>query len=250
MRNERRKWHHFPIKRLGIAFLNTLILLSIFGEDALAGSLSSNTATQTTPQSSTPSPSKTGPDNPESWNALDEASFDENFGRFGISVAFLFNVAQTPASHYFYENGLGGIGELSYGILTGVRILAGGGYVLNSPHISPPLNGVKDNASSSYEQGYLGGRLSMNPFFPSFFVHQPWIPYIRSDVGGVSAGISNAGALSGHEDGLMADFGVGIEGRAPEYPIGFFVEVRSQWYFLGPQIETVVPVLVGSTLYF
>jgi len=186
----------------------------------------------------------------EKWNALDEASFDENYGHFGLSLAFLFNVAQTPSSHLFFENGLGGIGELSYGILTGVRLIAGGGYALNSPHISPPLSGAKNNADASYEQGYVGGRLAMNPFFPSFFLHQPWIPYIRSDVGGVSSGVSDAGALSGHQDGVMADFGLGVEGRAPEYPVGFFAEVRSQWFFLGPKTETVVPVLIGSTFYF
>ncbi|MHB1562748.1 MAG: hypothetical protein ACYCXP_01445 [Leptospirillum sp.] len=200
--------------------------------------------------SGTTDPSLKGPDASQKWNALDEASFDENYGHFGFSLAFLFNIAQTPSSHLFYENGLGGIGELSYGILTGLRIIAGGGYVLNSPHISPPLAGAKDNADASYEQGYIGGRLAMNPFFPSFFVHQPWIPYIRSDVGGVSSGISNAGAFSGHQDGVMADVGIGVEGRAPEYPIGFFVEVRSQWFFLGPQTETVVPLLIGSTFYF
>lgn len=205
--------------------------------------------TQNPPAEVAGSPTK-APGASENWNALDEASFDENYGHFGLSLAFLFNIAQTPSPHLFYENGLGGIGELSYGILTGVRLIAGGGYVLNSPHISPPLKGARNNADASYEQGYVGGRLAMNPFFPSFFIHQPWIPYIRSDVGGVSAGISNAGALSGHQDGVMADFGVGIEGRAPEYPVGFFLEVRSQWFFLGPQTETVVPVLIGSTFYF
>ena len=205
--------------------------------------------TQDPPAGTAGSPTK-APDASGNWNALDEASFDESYGHFGLSMAFLFNVAQTPSSHLFYENGLGGIGELSYGILTGVRLIAGGGYVLNSPHISPPLKGVGNNADGSYEEGYIGGRLAMNPFFPSFFIHQPWIPYIRTDIGGVSSGVSDAGALSGHQDGVMADFGIGIEGRAPEYPIGFFLEVRSQWFFLGPQTETVVPVLIGSTFYF
>ncbi len=203
-----------------------------------------------TPSAPTSGSSTKAPSAAENWNALDEASFDENYGHFGLSLAFLFNIAQTPSSHLFYENGFGGIGEISYGILTGLRVIAGGGYVLNSPHFSPPLKGVGNNADASYEQGYVGGRLAMNPFFPSFFIHQPWIPYIRSDVGGVSAGVSDAGALSGHQDGVMADLGLGIEGRAPEYPIGFFVEVRSQWFFLGPQTETVIPILVGSTFYF
>ncbi|MHB1756094.1 MAG: hypothetical protein ACYCT9_01100 [Leptospirillum sp.] len=228
--------------------LSIILFLSVSSLPVFAAPTSS-------PSSDPPSAPASGsstkaPSAAESWNALDEASFDENYGHFGLSLAFLFNIAQTPSSHLFYENGFGGIGEISYGVLTGLRIIAGGGYVLNSPHFSPPLKGVGNNADASYEQGYIGGRLAMNPFFPSFFIHQPWIPYIRSDVGGVSAGVSDAGALSGHQDGVMADLGVGIEGRAPELPIGFFVEVRSQWFFLGPQTETVVPILVGSTFYF
>lgn len=229
----------------GIAAFVFMLMLGTFPATAatMPVAISQDSSTGTGSSSNDPGAS-------EKWNAIDEASFDENYGHFGLSLAFLFNVAQTPSSHLIYENGLGGIGELSYGILTGVRLIAGGGYVLNSPHISPPLEGTKNNADASYEQGYVGGRLAMNPFFPSFFVHQPWIPYIRSDIGGVSSGLSNAGAFSGHQDGAMADFGLGVEGRAPEYPIGFFAEVRSQWFFLGPKTETVVPVLIGSTFYF
>ncbi len=180
----------------------------------------------------------------------DESKFDETFGRFGLSLGFQFNVLQTPAPINFYQDGIGGLGEISYGVITGVRILAGGGYIFNSPHVSPPQSGIVSPVSTSYAEGYVGGRLAMNPFFPKLFQHQPWVPYIRADVGGVGASVSGAGAQDGHFNGTMADAGVGIEGRAPEFPVGFFGEFRSQWFFFGSGTVTVLPVVVGTTFYF
>lgn len=180
----------------------------------------------------------------------DESKFDETHGRFGLSLGFLYNFAQTPAPINFYENGIGGLGEISYGVLTGFRILGGGGYVLNSPHVSPPLNETGNGPSASYEEGYIGGRLAMNPFFPNLFLHQPWIPYVRTDVGGVAASTSGAGSLDAHSNGVLVDVGLGVEGRAPEFPVGFFAEVRSQWFFLGSGTVTVLPVIIGSAFYF
>lgn len=185
-----------------------------------------------------------------SSSSTEEGKFDDTFGRFGLTLGFQFIFSQSPEPENFYANSLGGIAELSYGIRTGIRILAGAGYALDSPHISPPLKSSGNGPSSSFTEGYLGGRVAMNPFFPAFFERQPWIPYIRGDAGGVSAGISNAGSDNGRTSGFMTDVGIGIEGRAPEFPVGFFAEVRSQWFFLGSQTMTVLPVIVGSTFYF
>lgn len=180
----------------------------------------------------------------------EESKFDETFGRFGLSLGFQFNALQTPSPINTYQNGIGGLGEISYGIVTGLRILAGGGYIFNSPHVSPPQSGFVGSMTSSYEEGYVGGRLAMNPFFPSLFLQQPWVPYIRADVGGVAASISGAGSFDGHSNGTLADVGIGVEGRAPEFPVGFFAEFRSQWFFFGSGTVTVLPVIVGTTFYF
>ncbi len=194
--------------------------------------------------------SDSGVSGPVDPDLSEEGKFDETFGRFGLSIGFQYVFSQTPQQENFYENSLGGIAELSYGIRTGVRVLVGGGYALDSPHISPPLKSSGNGPSSEFTEGYLGSRLAMDPFFPGFFERQPWIPYIRADMGGVFEGVSNAGPANGRTSGLMTDVGLGIEGRAPEFPVGFFAEVRSQWFFLGPHTITVLPVIVGSTFYF
>lgn len=180
----------------------------------------------------------------------EEQKFDEEFGHFGITLGFEYTFAQTPEPQLLYQHAFGGLGEISYGIRTGIRILAGGGYDFNSPHVAPPQSGIAKGPTSDYTEGYLGTRLAMNPFFPSLFARQPWVPYIRGDVGGVSTGVSNDGDLNGREGGFLGDLGLGIEGRAPEFPVGFFAEIRSQWLFLGPRIINVIPVMTGTTIYF
>ncbi|MHB8542988.1 MAG: hypothetical protein ACYC9S_03145 [Leptospirales bacterium] len=204
----------------------------------------------TAPASPTDNNANSGGSEAVDSNSTEEGKFDETFGRFGLTLGFQFVFSQSPQPENFYANSLGGIAELSYGIRTGVRVLVGGGYALDSPHISPPLRSSGNGPSSDFTEGYVGGRIAMNPFFPTFFERQPWIPYIRGDAGGVSAGVSNAGPANGRMSGFMTDVGLGIEGRAPEFPVGFFAEVRSQWFFLGAQTMTVMPVIVGSTFYF
>ncbi len=180
----------------------------------------------------------------------EEGKFDETFGKFGLSIGFLYVFSQTPQPENYFANSLGGIGEISYGVRTGVRIMVGGGFAMDSPHVSPPLKSSGNGMSSDFSEGYLGSRLAMNPFFPQFFKRQPWIPYIRADLGGVTSSVSNSVLENGRSSGLMADVGLGVEGRAPEFPVGFFAEVRSQWFLLGPQTVTILPVIVGSTFYF
>ncbi|MHB1286428.1 MAG: hypothetical protein ACYCYP_07695 [Leptospirales bacterium] len=208
-----------------------------------------------------PSGSSTAADSnvaPDSVSASDqtvpisseEGKFDETFGKFGLSIGFLYVFSQSPMPENFFANSLGGISELSYGVRTGVRILVGGGFAMDSPHVSPPLKASGNALSSDFSEGYLGSRLAMDPFFPQFFKRQPWIPYIRADLGGVTSSVSNSGSENGRSNGLMADVGLGVEGRAPEFPVGFFAEIRSQWFFLGPQTVTILPVVVGSTFYF
>ena len=180
----------------------------------------------------------------------EEEKFDEEFGHFGITLGFGYTFAQTPESQLLYQHSIGGLAELSYGIRTGIRVLVGGGYNFDSPHVAPPQSGVAKGPTSDYTEGYLGTRIALNPFFPSFFVRQPWVPYFRGDIGGVSAGVSNDGPLNSRTSGFLGDLGFGIEGRAPEFPVGFFAEVRSQWFFLGPRIIDVIPVITGATIYF
>ncbi len=172
-------------------------------------------------------------------------------GKFGLSIMVQYNVLQSPAPIHLFQNGIGGDGELSYGLFRGIRILGGFGYLANTPHIAPPLQSSGSSGpSNQYFQAYLGGQLEMTRWVPQMIRYQPWFPYFRADVGNVFASISGAGLQTGHPDGLMADAGVGIEGRPRALPMAFFGEVRSQWIFLGPQIMTVVPVLVGTTFYF
>ncbi|MHB1925872.1 MAG: hypothetical protein ACYCRD_01215 [Leptospirillum sp.] len=217
----------------------------------LAASIAPASGTPSTPQSASPASVPPTADSavPDEVTT-EEQKFDEEFGHFGITLGFEYTLAQTPESQLLYQHAFGGLGEISYGIRTGLRILAGGGYDFNSPHVSPPQSGIAKGPTSDYTEGYLGVRLAMNPFFPSLFAQQPWVPYIRGDVGGVSTGVSNDGDLNGRTSGFLGDLGVGVEGRAPEFPVGFFAEVRSQWLFLGPRIINVVPVMTGTTIYF
>ena len=101
--------------------------------------------------------------------------------------------------------------------------------------------------SAKKPTGNAGARPSTpNPKSP----RKPLVPYFRGDIGGVSAGVSNDGLLSGRTSGFLGDLGFGVEGRAPEFPVGFFAEVRAQWLFLGPRIISVIPVITGATIYF
>ena len=175
-------------------------------------------------------------------------------GRFGLSIMFQYDVLQTPAPIDLFQNGLGGDGELSYGIARGIRILAGGGFLVDTPHVSPPIarygHPLPTGPSNQYAQAYLGIKAELTRWIPQMIRYQPWFPYLRADSGGVFSSISDAGAQTGHPDGLLEDVGIGVEGRPRAVPMAFFGEIRSQWLFLGPQVITVVPVLAGTTFYF
>jgi len=173
-------------------------------------------------------------------------------GKFGLSLMLQYDVLQTPAPIRLFQNGIGGDGEISYGLYRGIRILGGGGFLANTPHIAPPLHvsNVTGGPSNQYAQAYVGGQLELTRWIPQMIRYQPWFPYIRADMGGVFSSISDAGLETGHPDGLLLDAGVGIEGRPRALPMAFFGEIRSQWMFLGPQVINVVPVLAGTTFYF
>ena len=172
-------------------------------------------------------------------------------GRFGLSVMFTYDILQTPAPVKLYQNSIGALGELSYGMSPGIRILGGSGFGLGSPHIAPPLKSHNPSGPSiSYVPLYLGVRLELTRWFPGLIRYQPWFPYVRGDSGGVFTSVSNDGPSSLHTNGLMEDVGFGIEGRPRAIPMSFFGEIRSQWLFLGPQVLTVVPVIAGTTFYF
>lgn len=207
---------------------------------------------QPTPStSSTPSPSLT----PVQDNQVDGVSepYASETGKFGVSIMVQYNVLQTPAPINLFQNGVGGGGELSYGVSRGIRLLGGLGYLINTPHVAPPLHsgGITGaGPSNQYLQAYLGAQLELTRWIPQMIRYQPWFPYLRVDTGGVFPSISDAGSQTGHPNGLLEDIGVGIEGRPRAIPMAFFGEVRSQWLFLGPQVITVVPILAGTTFYF
>ncbi len=172
-------------------------------------------------------------------------------GKFGLSVMFTYDILQTPAPVMLYQNSIGALGELSYGVSRGIRVLGGSGFGFGSPHISPPVNDYHASGPSiNYVPLYLGVQLELTRWFPGLIRYQPWFPYIRGDSGGVFTSVSNDGPSSLHTNGLMEDVGFGIEGRPRAVPMAFFGEIRSQWLFLGPQIVTVVPVIAGTTFYF
>lgn len=199
------------------------------------------------PAGTAPPPSPADTTNPD-------LPFASEIGQFGLSLLFQYNVLQTPAPTLLFQNGVGGDGELSYGLARGIRVLAGTGYLENSPNLSPPRSEISTpkngGPSNQYLQAYLGGELELTRWFPEMIRYQPWFPYVRADMGGVFSSVSNAGSQDGHPDGLMGDVGLGIEGRPRALPMAFFGEIRPQWIFFGPQIVTVVPVLVGTTFYF
>ena len=172
-------------------------------------------------------------------------------GKFGLSVMFSYDILQTPAPVTLYQNSIGALGEISYGISAGIRVLGGGGFGFGSPYVSPPL---KDHNASGpsidYVPLYLGVQIELTRWFPGLIRYQPWFPYIRGDTGGVFTSVSHDGPSSLHTNGLMEDVGFGIEGRPRAVSMAFFGEIRSQWLFLGPQIVTVVPVIAGTTFYF
>ncbi|MCL4461094.1 MAG: porin family protein [Nitrospirae bacterium] len=240
------------VRVLYLLFAIGSIFLPVDPACAEGSSSSVPNASITSAQSSQTAPAGTLVSAPVSSDEIttEEEKFDEEFGHFGITLGFGYTFAQTPESQLLYQHSIGGIAELSYGIRTGLRILVGGGYSFNSPHVAPPQGGFSKGPTSDYTEGYLGTRLALNPFFPSFFVQQPWVPYVRGDIGGISAGVSTDGTLNGRTSGFLGDVGVGVEGRAPEFPVGFFAEVRSQWLFLGPRIIDIVPVITGATVYF
>ena len=106
-------------------------------------------------------------------------------GKFGLSVMFTYDVLQTPAPVTLYENSIGALGELSYGISRGIRILGGAGFGFGSPHVSPPLTDHNPSGPSiNYVPLYLGVQLELTRWFPGLIRYQPWFPYIRGDSGG------------------------------------------------------------------
>jgi len=172
-------------------------------------------------------------------------------GRFGLSLMFSYDALQTPAPVKLYQDSIGGVGEISYGLFRGIRILGGAGFNMGSPHLAPPLNVKKSSGPSiSYVPVYAGLQVELTRWFPSMIRYQPWFPYLRGDTGGVFTSVSNDGPASLHTNGLMEDLGFGIEARPRAVPMAFFGEIRSQWLFLGPQIITVIPVMAGTTFYF
>lgn len=193
---------------------------------------------------------------PESSSQDDGVSepYASQTGKFGLSIMFQYDVLQTPAPIDLFQNGLGGDAELSYGIARGIRVLAGGGFLANTPHVSPPIarygHPVPTGPSNQYAQAYLGIKAELTRWIPQMIRYQPWFPYFRADSGGVFSSISDAGFQTGHPNGLMEDVGIGVEGRPRAVPMAFFGEVRSQWLFLGPQVITIVPVFAGTTFYF
>ena len=214
----------------------------------LVGILSSGAAWADPPSSSVNDPSISSgatQDDPPS------EPYASQTGKFGLSVMFTYDILQTPAPVTLYQNSIGALGELSYGISRGIRILGGAGFGFGSPHISPPLTDHNPSGPSiNYVPLYLGVQLELTRWFPGLIRYQPWFPYIRGDSGGVFTSVSNDGPASLHTNGLMEDIGIGIEGRPRAVPMAFFGEIRSQWLFLGPQIINVVPVLAGTTFYF
>ena len=225
----------FPVVTLSVVFALSPI-------ESWAASASSSVSASA---SSSGTPQDDGPSEP----------YASQTGKFGLSVMLTYDILQTPAPVTLFQNSIGGLGELSYGISRGIRILGGAGFGFGSPHISPPLT---DFANPSHVSGpsinyvplYLGVQLELTRWFPGLIRYQPWFPYIRGDSGGVFTSVSNDGPASLHTNGLMEDVGFGIEGRPRAVPMAFFGEIRSQWLFLGPQIINVVPVLAGTTFYF
>ncbi len=166
---------------------------------------------------------------------------------------FQYDILQTPAPIKLFQDGVGGGGEVSYGISRGIRLLGGLGYLINTPHVAPPLHsgGITGaGPSNQYFQAYLGVKIELTRWIPQMIRYQPWFPYLRGDTGGVFPSISDAGSQTGHPNGLLEDVGLGVEGRPRAVPMSFFGEVRTQWLFWGPQVITVIPILAGTTFYF
>ena len=96
----------------------------------------------------------------------EEQKFDEEFGHFGITLGFEYTLAQTPEPQLFYQHAFGGLGEISYGIRTGLRILAGGGVRLQlSACCSSPERDCQRSDIRLYG-GLSGGSTGDEPFFP------------------------------------------------------------------------------------
>ncbi len=224
-----------------------LSLVILFGIVPLLGI---GTALGASPPQTSTTTTSPGPANQDDGVSEPYAS---QTGKFGLSIMFQYDVLQTPAPIKLFQNGVGGGGELSYGISRGIRLLGGLGYLLNTPHVAPPLHSsVISGAgpSNQYLQAYLGAQLELTRWIPQMIRYQPWFPYLRADTGGVFPSFSDAGPQTGHPDGLLEDIGIGIEGRPRAIPMAFFGEVRSQWLFLGSQVITVIPILAGTTFYF
>ncbi|MHB8368557.1 MAG: hypothetical protein ACYDBP_02555 [Leptospirales bacterium] len=191
-----------------------------------------------------------GPQGEASEDGVSEP-YASQTGRFGLSLMFSYDALQTPAPVKLYQDSIGGVGEISYGLFRGIRILGGAGFNMGSPHLAPPLNVKKSSGPSiSYVPVYAGLQVELTRWFPSMIRYQPWFPYLRGDTGGVFTSVSNDGPASLHTNGLMEDLGFGIEARPRAVPMAFFGEIRSQWLFLGSQIITVIPVMAGTTFYF
>ena len=90
----------------------------------LVGILSSGAAWADPPSSSVNDPSISSgatQDDPPS------EPYASQTGKFGLSVMFTYDILQTPAPVTLYQNSIGALGELSYGISRGIRILGGAG---------------------------------------------------------------------------------------------------------------------------
>ena len=226
-----------------------LVLLILFN----LGIIPSNFVNEKTSEEAFAASNPASSSDPSNGDGVSD-TFASETGKYGISFMFQYNVLQTPAPINLFQNAIGGNSEISYGISKGIRILIGGGYLANTPHVSPPIEEFihpsATGPSNQYAQAYAGIKLELTRWFPQMIRYQPWFPYIRADSGGAFASISDAGPLSGHPNGLLEDIGVGIEGRPRALPMAFFGEIRSQWLFFGPQILTIVPVMAGTTFYF
>ena len=232
----------------GISFLISLILLvssfPLMMGDAFGAQPFSSASNPFSP-----------PATPAQVNQDDGVSepYASETGKFGISIMFQYDILQTPAPIKLFQDGVGGGGEVSYGISRGIRLLGGLGYLINTPHVAPPLHsgGITGaGPSNQYFQAYLGVKIELTRWIPQMIRYQPWFPYLRGDTGGVFPSISDAGSQTGHPNGLLEDVGLGVEGRPRAVPMSFFGEVRTQWLFLGPQVITVIPILAGTTFYF
>ena len=245
-----------PVLSINIIYrlIGFVIAFSLLYHGKALGASAPPASSPPSTSSASPPPSPSSPSPQEDTNEAGTDTFASQTGKFGLSLMFQYNVLQTPAPILLFQNAVGGLGELSYGISNGIRILAGGGYMFNSPHVSPPLQRVvsplSSGPSNQYAQAYAGIKLEFTRWFPSMIRYQPWFPYLRADSGGVFASISDAGPQTGHPNGLMEDLGFGIEGRPRAIPLAFFGEIRSQWLFMGPQVITVVPVFAGTTFFF